>query len=120
MAVEVQPTTTTGVSQLWPKGLRGRELRVRWKWETGVSPLPELSLMLLFFRHSAKSSIAQEERLATSPQLVIRLHVPHAIVVRLSVHKADVGFSIQDVAMDVARSAPQRAYHDEDVTYLLP
>ncbi len=32
---------------------------------------------------NVKSLIAQEERLATSPPLVTRLHLPHAIVVRL-------------------------------------
>ncbi len=40
-------------------------------------------LWLLLLRHSAKSSHAQEERLTTLTELVIRLHLPHAIVVRL-------------------------------------
>ncbi len=89
--------------------------------------------MLLLFRHSAKSSIAQEEHLATSP---IRSHLPHEIVVRLNVLKGgnggliwclssslslSVGFSIRDEAMDVARSAPQGAqYYHADVIYSLP
>ncbi len=46
--------------------------------------------MLLLFRHGAKSLNAQEERLVTSPQLVTRLHLPHAIVVRLHVCKINV------------------------------
>ncbi len=41
----------------------------------------------LLLRHSANSSIAQEERPATSSYLVTRLHLPHAIVVRLHVRK---------------------------------
>ncbi len=73
---------------------------------------------------------------------MIRLHLPHAIIVRLHAHKVDVviltpeaalhslclssslslpvGFSIQDEAMDVARSAPQGAHYHADVIYLLP
>ncbi len=69
--------------------------------------------------------------------MVTRLHLPHAIVVRLHVHKADVviltpeavdkvgvlssslslslGFSTQDDAMDVAQSAPQGAHCHADV-----
>ncbi len=47
-------------------------------------------LLLLLFRYSAKSLNAQEERLATSPQLVKRLHLPHAIVVRLHVRESNV------------------------------
>ncbi len=31
-----------------------------------------------------------------------------------------VGFSIQDEAMDVARSAPRRSHYHTDVIYLLP
>ncbi len=98
------------------------------------------TLLLLFFRHSAKSLNAQEEHVATSPQLVTRLHLPHAIVVRLRSRKSNVviltpesagtidvcavalsvGFSIQDEVMDVARSAPQGAHYHVDVIYLLP
>ncbi len=48
-----------------------------------------LSLLLLF-RHSAKNLNAHEERLATSPQLVTRLHLLHAIVVRLHALKSNV------------------------------
>ncbi len=33
---------------------------------------------------------AQEERLATSPSFVTRLHLPHAIVVRLYVRKINI------------------------------
>ncbi len=61
------------------------------------------------------------------PQLVTRLHLPHAIVVGLRVPKTDVvflkpvGLSIQDEVMDVARSAPHRAHYcHADVIYLLP
>ncbi len=36
------------------------------------------------------------------------------------VFEQSVGFSIQDEAMDVARSAPQGAHHHVDVIYLLP
>ncbi len=46
-----------------------------------------MHLLLLLFRHSAKSSIAQDERLATSPGLVTRLHLRHAIAVRFHVRK---------------------------------
>ncbi len=42
-------------------------------------------LLLLLFRHSAKSLNAQKGRLATSHKLVTRLHLPHEIVVRLHV-----------------------------------
>ncbi len=49
-----------------------------------------LLLLLLLFRHSAKSLNAQEGRLVTSPQLVTRLHLSHAIVVKLHVRKSNV------------------------------
>ncbi len=45
---------------------------------------------LLLFRHSAKSLISQEERLATSPQSVTRIHLPHALEVRLHMCTIDV------------------------------
>ncbi len=48
-----------------------------------MSPIYQLP-MKLFLRHSAKSLIAQEER------MVPRLHLSHAIVVRLRVRRADV------------------------------
>ncbi len=48
-----------------------------------VPPVGQLSLL---FRLSAKSPIAQEERLATSPYLVTRFHLPHAVVGRLPAH----------------------------------
>ncbi len=90
--------------------------------------------LLLLFRHSTKSLNAHEERMATSPELVTRLYLPHAIVVRLHVHTGNggrsrclssslslsVGLSIQDKAMDVARSAPQGSHYHADVIYLLP
>ncbi len=44
------------------------------------------ALLVLLFRHGTKSSIAQEERLATSPLLVTRLHLPYTIIVRLHAH----------------------------------
>ncbi len=47
-------------------------------------------LLLLLFRHNAKSLDAQEERLATLPYLVSRLHLPHVIVVRLHVRKINI------------------------------
>ncbi len=49
-----------------------------------------LLFLLLLFRHSAKSFNAQKERLATSPQLLTRLHLLHAIVVKLHVCKSNV------------------------------
>ncbi len=98
-------------------------------------------LLLLVFRHSAKSLNPQEDCLATSPPLVTRFHQPHAIVVRLHVRKSNVfiltpetadivgvlsselslsvGFSIQDEAPDVARSAPQGAHYNVNAIYLL-
>ncbi len=44
----------------------------------------------MLFRHRARSSNAQEERLATSPYLVMGLHLTRAIEVRLLVRKIDV------------------------------
>ncbi len=104
------------------------------------SRLTAVTLLLLLFRHSVKSLNAQDKRLATSPWLVTRLHLSHAIAVRLRVRKScyphtgngghswclssslslSVGFSIQDEAMDVARSAPQGAHYHAGVIYLLP
>ncbi len=46
--------------------------------------------LLLLFTQTAKSVNAQEEHLSTSPQLVTRLRLSHAIVVRLHVLKIDV------------------------------
>ncbi len=70
-----------------------------------------------------------------------RLHLPHAIEMKLYAHEIDVviltpetvdivgvlssslslsvEFSIQDEAMGVARSAPQEAHYHSDVVYLL-
>ncbi len=47
------------------------------------------SLLLILFGHCAKSSTAQEERLATSLQFVTTLHQLHAIVVRFRVLKTN-------------------------------
>ncbi len=74
--------------------------------------------------------------------MVTRLHLPHAIVVRLHMRKIyvvvlipetavnrwclssslsmSVGFSIQDEAVDVARSVPQGAHYHADAIYLPP
>ncbi len=74
--------------------------------------------------------------------MVARLHLPHAIEVRLHAHQIDVviltpqtvgtvgaldgspslsvGFPIQGEAMDAARSASQGAHYHADVSYLLP
>ncbi len=49
-----------------------------------------LVLLLSLFRHCAENLNTQEERLATSPQLVTRLDLPNAIVVRSHVHKNNV------------------------------
>ncbi len=63
-----------------------------------------------------------------------RLHLPHALNQRCYPHTGNgghkwclsssqslsVGFSIQDKAMDVARSASQGAHYHADVIYLLP
>ncbi len=80
-----------------------------------LSPLRNPWAQLVFLLN------AQEERLATSPLLVTRLHLPHAIVIRLHVYKDNVVIFTPDPAGTVgvsaiARSAPQGA----DVIYLLP
>ncbi len=73
----------------------------------------------------------RELRLATSLQSVTRLHLPHAIEVRLHVCKIKVvsilnGGAVAypcrlDETMDVAWSAPHGAhYYHTDVIYLLP
>ncbi len=43
----------------------------------------------MLFRHSAKSLNAQEEGLVSSPPLETRLHLPHALVVRLGMCKSN-------------------------------
>ncbi len=43
----------------------------------------------MLFRHCAKSLNAQEQLHATSPQLVTRIHLLHAILVRLHVRKSN-------------------------------
>ncbi len=45
---------------------------------------------LMLFRHRAKSLDAQDERRATSLELLTRLHLPQAIAVRLHVCKINV------------------------------
>ncbi len=63
-------------------------------------------LLLLLFRHiNVKSLNAYEGRLATSPQLVTRLHLPHAIVVRLHVRKRNVVTLTMEVAYTVGVEA---------------
>ncbi len=95
--------------------------------------------LLLVFRHSAKNYNAQDVGFFT---LVGDKDPPAArdsrgcIFVKatlLSPHwewchcwclsgslSLSVGFSIQDEAMDVARSTPQEAHYHTDVIYLLP
>ncbi len=46
--------------------------------------------VLLLVRHSVTKLNAQDERLATSSELVTMLHLPLAIVLRLHVRKIDV------------------------------
>ncbi len=46
--------------------------------------------MLLLLRHSIKRLNVLEERLATSPHFVKRLHLPHAIELGLRVRKINV------------------------------
>ncbi len=53
---------------------------------------------VVLFRLSAKCSIAQEKRLATSTYLIVRLHLPHAIVARLYVRKSDVIILTQETS----------------------
>ncbi len=60
-----------------------------------------LLLLLLLFRHSAKSLTAQDERLATLRRMVTRLHLPHAIVVRLNVRKGNVVILTPETAVNV-------------------
>ncbi len=48
--------------------------------------LPVGVLLLLLLSEISESSIAQEERPATSPQFVARFHLPHAIVMRFHAH----------------------------------
>ncbi len=60
-----------------------------------------ISVLVLLFRHSAKNLNAQEERLATSPQMVTRLHLPHAIVVRLHERKSNVFILTLETAVTV-------------------
>ncbi len=57
-------------------------LRVRCSWF--------VERLLLLFKHSAKSSNAQEQRLATLPYLVTRLYLSHVKVARFHVLKINV------------------------------
>ncbi len=54
--------------------------------------------LLALLRHSVKSLNAQEEHLATSPQLEARLHLPHTIVVRLHARKINAVILTQETA----------------------
>ncbi len=59
-------------------------------------------MLLLLIRHSAKTLNAQEDRLATSPQLVARLHLPHAIVMGLRLRKTNGYILTQESAVTVS------------------
>ncbi len=69
-----------------------------------------LGLLLLLFSHSFKGSLAQEERLTTSPYLVTRPHLPHAMVVRLHVAIHTPGtaasFGVKEMANCSSRTKP--------------
>ncbi len=80
-----QPTTRTG--------LRSDGILLKYHFSPGKLLTQRKRVLLLLF-----SSISQEERLATSPSLVTRLHLPHAIVVRVHVHIPDVGILIPERA----------------------
>ncbi len=56
---------------------------------------------IVLFRHSVKRFSSQEERLATSPQLVTRLHLLYAIVARLHVRKINVVILTPETAVTV-------------------
>ncbi len=58
-------------------------------------------LLLLLFRHSAKSSNAQDEHLSSSPWLLTRIHLPHAVAVRLHVRKNNVAILTPETAVAV-------------------
>ncbi len=89
-------------------------------------------MLLLLFRHSAKSLNAQDERLATSSSPSAARGISEAT--RISNQPCYpqtgwcmsrspsllVGVCIQDKATDVTRSAPQGAHYHADVVYLLP
>ncbi len=62
---------------------------------------PSRGMLLLLFRHSANSLNAQEEHLATSPKFMTRLHLPHAIVVKLRVRKRNVVILTPETAVTV-------------------
>ncbi len=57
--------------------------------------------VLVLFRHNAKSLNAHEERQTTALKFATRLHLPHAIVVRLHVRKINVVILIPEVAATV-------------------
>ncbi len=58
-------------------------------------------MLLSLSRHNAYSLNVQDEGLATSPQLVTRLHQTHAIAVRVHAHKSDVVILIPEKAIIV-------------------
>ncbi len=59
-------------------------------------------MLLLLIRRSAKTLNAQEERLATSTQLVARLHLSHGIVMGLRVRKTNGDILTQETAITVS------------------
>ncbi len=65
-------------------------LPVRLHLQDWLDDHPRLHLSVLLFRYTAKSSIAQEGRLATSPKFVMRLDLPHAMEVRLHAHRLNI------------------------------
>ncbi len=95
------------------------------------------ALLLLLSRHSAKSENAQDYHLDTDkapPATRDSSEVARSKKQRCYPHTGNsgrrwclssslslsVGFSIQDEAMDVARSTPQGAHYHANVIYLLP
>ncbi len=56
----------------------------------------QFRFLLLLSRHSAKSLIAQDERMATPSWWIIMLHLHHAVEVKLHTHYVDVVILIQE------------------------
>ncbi len=63
--------------------------------------MTHILLLLLLFRHSAKSLNAQDELQATSPQWVTRIHLPHTIEARLYVRISNVVILTPETAVTV-------------------
>ncbi len=81
----------------------------------------ESQMQCLLFRHRARSPVAQEERLAASPN---QRRYPHNgksghCWCLSSSPSWSVGLSIQGEATDAARFAPQGALYHADVIHLL-